>query len=390
MLNYKKYLAAALAATMVVGSSTVAFAATSPSNFEMSGSDVKTEDRDADKATGTINATGKVEGYVEQEVFKVEVPTIPEKSTLFNFILDPQGLIEATQGAAYNTAAGSNVTFTTNTTMYFKNDINKAAGNEDYSNKSDYVELKNKGTIDVDASVTATVAALDKIEMATSETFDADDDSTSIYLALVDDGTGKEVLTADAAGVTLDGGTIAKSTTTDYYKVDYVDGKYTYELDPTVNATFNSFKFALTGASNPNGDWSQLTKAAPTVKVVWSVVAHVNPVAPTAPANVTVAVPAEVPDNGITIPMSMGAGSAAATTITVTYTNSSGQAATLAEERYEVLPTGLRIRASYLRDSYANFAGAGREFTVTLGFEDTTKTPVTGKFTLTQETAATP
>lgn len=386
MLNYKKYLAAALAATMVVGSSTIAFAATSPSNFEMSGSDIKTEDRDKDHATGTIDGTGKVEGYVEQEVFKVEVPTIPTGSTLFNFILDPQGLIEATQGAAYNTAAGSNVTFTTNTTMYFKNDIDKTGGN-DYSNQSDYVELKNKGTVDVDASVTATVTNLDKIEMATSDTFDADDDSTSIYLALVDDGTAEEALTADAAGVTLDGGTIAKSTTPNYYKVDYVDGKYTYELDPTITANFNSFKFALTGASNPNGDWSKLTTVQPKVKVVWSVVTHINPVAPTAPTGATFAIPAEVPADGVLIPMSMGAGSAAATTITVTYTNSAGEAATLAEERYEVLPTGLRIRASYLRDSYANFAGNGREFTVTLGFEDTTKTPVTGKFKLTQQTA---
>lgn len=370
MLNYKKYLAAALAATMVVGSSTIAFAATTPSNFEMSGSDVVVSDKDADSAKGTIDGTGKVEGYVEQEVFKVEVPTIPTGSTLFNFILDPQGLIEATNGAAYNTAAGSNVTFTTGTTMYFKNDIDKAAGNEDYSNKSDYVELKNKGTIDVDASVTATMSDLGDIEMATSNTFAASDDATSIYLALVDNKTTPttRVLTADAAGVTLESGTIAKSATANYYKVEYADGKYSYELDPAVNATFNSFKFALTGASNPNGDWSKLTTAAPKVKVVWSVVAHRDPAAPsiatTTYANTGAA---------IDVMIDLGAGNLAATGIDkITFEEPAGTEQTLDASNYSFGEVGdgvLRFRGSYVTTLTATR-------TLTIVFNDTAKTEV--------------
>lgn len=370
MLNYKKYLAAALAATMVVGSSTVAFAATSPSNFEMSGSDVKTEDRDEDHATGTINGAGSVEGYVEKDVFKVEVPTIPENSTLFNFILDPQGLIEATQGAAYNTAAGSNVTFTTGTTMYFKNDIDKAAGGEDYSNKSDYVELKNKGTVDVDASVTAKLTELGSIKMATSDTFTSTDEDASIYLALVDDQTtpATKVLTADAAGVTLDGGTIAASATPDFYTVEYSETEgYTYVLDPTVNATFNSFKFALTGASNEYGDWSKLTEAAPKVQVVWSVVAHVDPTAPsiatTSYANTGAA---------IDVTIDLGAGALAATGIEKITFDDAGTEKTLDAANYSFGEVGdgvLRFRGSYVGTLTATQ-------TLTIVFNDTAKTEV--------------
>lgn len=368
MLSYRKYLAAALAATMVVGSSTIAFAATTPSNFEMSGSDVLTTDKDdPNTATDTITGTGGVEGYVKEDVFKVQVPVLATDSEIFNFTLDPQGLIERTNADRY-TADG--LTFTDDTTMYFRNQIDKQ-NSKDFSNRSDYFELVNKSTMDVDASVKATVSNLgtgDNVIQLTDDKNFADDTSTSIYLALIDGARTPNEEPIMAEGAVMESGTIAASTTANLYVPtwDGATGKYNYDIDPVVaaSATFNSFKFALTGASNSEGDWTNLTTAAPKVEVVWKVVPHVEK-----PTIATTTYPVTA---GQDVVINVNLNGVATGITSITYKNSSGADATLAAENFTFDATNGTLT---MKSAYTDaLASRTRDFTIE--FNDTAKTKI--------------
>ena len=83
MLNTKKILAAALAATMVFGSSLTAFA--------------------ADPVTsGGSDGAGASEGHLEKKVVNVVLPTIASGDTPFSYTMDPERLIRETSGAKYS------------------------------------------------------------------------------------------------------------------------------------------------------------------------------------------------------------------------------------------------------------------------------------------------
>ena len=52
-----------------------------------------------DMGEGNSDGVGELEGIVKTDVYQVVMPT--ETEGIFDFILDPQGLINATDGAAY-------------------------------------------------------------------------------------------------------------------------------------------------------------------------------------------------------------------------------------------------------------------------------------------------
>lgn len=110
-----------------------------------------------DSAEGTTTGSGEVEGILDKEVFKVDLPVIPNdgSDTTFDFILDPQGLIRDTDSAAYDgadfdsKAAG----------LYFKNTDGSDTW---YSAESDFLKAVNMSTIPVDISITASLAGTTK------------------------------------------------------------------------------------------------------------------------------------------------------------------------------------------------------------------------------------
>lgn len=77
----RKFAAFAMAAAMAVGFPV------SVSAEELGHGDEKT-------------GIGEVEGSVKQDIYQVVLPTVTED--MFNFIIDPQGLINKTDGAAYD------------------------------------------------------------------------------------------------------------------------------------------------------------------------------------------------------------------------------------------------------------------------------------------------
>lgn len=239
MRNYKKFLAGALAAAMAMSSSVVVF---------------------AEDAKGEASGSGSLDVVEQSDIFNVEVPTIPEAGiTTFDYILDPTGVIKETASQKYEGAE-----FAEGKTVYFANQPTTADGAVSYSDASDELKVVNKSTQDVNIKLTASVKAVDGITMANSSTFAADDKTASLYLA-VTDGTNTKAITSD--GVEISATITAKE---GVYETKYEDGKYVKKLKADASG-FTEYKFKLTGACNPKGEWTGLKEAPPVVDVVWSV-----------------------------------------------------------------------------------------------------------------------
>lgn len=277
MKSFKKITAAALTMAMIAASSITAFAeeptdpSTEPSTSEETPESPEAPEETADPTTGQLGGTGTVEGVVNKNVFKVELPTVAAGATTFNYIMDPQGLIKSTSAAAH---AGK--TFKDGDSVYFEN----VAGTptENFSATSDSLKIVNKSTMAVNVTLTANVVAVEGLTMAESATFAADDTATKLYLALIG-GEGESAqtraITADGAKITAQMSAAAEGS----YKVSYDTAKseYVYAFTDAAKAEdyagFSTYSFKLTGACNTNtgADWTELKDANPAVTVIWSV-----------------------------------------------------------------------------------------------------------------------
>lgn len=236
-MNYKRILAVGLAASMVMGSSVVAFA-----------------------AEGTGTGSGSLDVVEKSDVFQVELPT--DSGTTFNYILDPTGVIKETNAAKYEGA-----TFAENATVFFANAATTEGGATSYSATSDAIKAVNKSTMDVQIKVKASVAAASGITMSSTDTFDSADTTAGLYLALKDNDTNNADTAITTSGVEL---TSTIAALDDAYETKYVDGKYVKQLKADATG-FEEYSFQLTGTCNPNGKWTGLTETPPEVNVVWSI-----------------------------------------------------------------------------------------------------------------------
>nr|WP_302167741.1 hypothetical protein [uncultured Schaedlerella sp.] len=225
----------------------------------------KKEQVDADEGKlggGNETGIGEVEGSVETDIYQVVLPTI-EKSA-FDFIIDPQGLINKTNGAAYD-----GKTFEDNSTLFFKRTDGKVK--EDYSNTSDVMTIKNMGSKEIDVSlhISVTPESLGGIQLTGDREF-TNDKNASLYLALVD---GKNIVPIGPDGIDMDVTISAAPEEAYEYGYDSEKDQYTYQLKADHSGIeFGSYSFQLTGAANGNGDWSKLTKVKPQIQVSWKIV----------------------------------------------------------------------------------------------------------------------
>lgn len=233
----KKALAGMLATTMVLGMSMVALA--------------------TETTSGSGNGNGEFEGHVEKEVVAVTLPTA--SATTFAYKMDPEGLIAATENAKY-----ANATFEKGANVYFQSAVNT------YTKDSAKLKVINKGTADVDVTIKAEVEDGGAVAMATADTFAADNKNAELYLGL-------KVADKPAVAVTkmADGGgekVVGLKGKSDNFEITY-DSTSGYGYTPkkgVPETAWNSFEFGLTGACNPNGDYSATGLAASNVTVTWS------------------------------------------------------------------------------------------------------------------------
>lgn len=158
----------------------------------------------------------------KEEIISLELPLTDGMSpSPFDFIMDPQGLIEATDAARYG-----GTRFEEGATIYFEN----TTGEYDYSHQSDFLEVISHSTIPIRITVEARVENL----------------NPSVYLALIDN-HGNEI------PVDLDGTAVIDT-----------------ELDACEDtASYNTYAFALTGTCESDAEWSNVSEQ-PYVTVTWT------------------------------------------------------------------------------------------------------------------------
>ncbi len=174
--------------------------------------------------------------YGKEEMVHVELPAFPEENgSVFDFIMDPQGLIEATDAAKYDGAS-----FEKGRTLYFKNEEGAYA----YSGSSDRLTVTNKSAVPVEVTVTAKLDHCEEIDLSADEKFS--DGKGEIFLAVTDD-RGSVTPLKGSEEVSVSGRLAAASG----------EGVAVYS-------------FGLTGACNPDGDWENVS-VRPVVTVTWKV-----------------------------------------------------------------------------------------------------------------------
>lgn len=173
------------------------------------------------------------------KMLNVVMPTGTDN--VFDFIMDPQGLIQQTDGAAYNYSS-----FEEDASLFFKRSDGES--DVDYSRFSDSLTIINKGEDPIEIELTAYLSpsSIDGIVLTDDETF-TDDSYANLYLALTDGETTAAIDEEEGAliHVTLEG----SSGEDDY----------------------SSYSFQLTGAVNQNADWSELKNIEPKVTVSWKI-----------------------------------------------------------------------------------------------------------------------
>ena len=234
-MKHYKLVAGVMTAVMVLGNSLVALA-----------------------DSGSTTGQGDLDIAQESAIFSVVLPTVPEDSSPFDYIVDPEGVIKITDAAKYDGA-----TFEEGQTVYFAN----TSGTTDYSHVSDTLVATNKSTMDVTITVEATVAEADGIELVTKNSLAAAT-TASLYLGF-SDSVGNQTPTAlTTAGLTASANIAAAEGA---YTISYnaAEGCYEKVLDEDFAGTFETYSFKLEGACSTKGWDSSLE--LPAVDVVWSI-----------------------------------------------------------------------------------------------------------------------
>lgn len=239
--SVKRYMALIIVAAMILSLST----------------DVSAEDL-SQNSDSDIN---QLTAGVETDIYQVVMPT--NTDGIFDFILDPQGLINETNGALHG---GKN--FEKDCTVFFRRSDGKVK--EDYSCKSDSVTITNKSTMPVEVSLDVKIDpnSLEGIKMTEDSKFKKDK-SASLYLAVVD---GKEEIPVGKDGVTICKNIDAAPDGAYGYDYDVGKEEYTYGLRKNIdNITFDEYSFQITGAANKKGDWTEIGDSIPKIVVTWKV-----------------------------------------------------------------------------------------------------------------------
>lgn len=325
----RKFLALALAGTMVFGCTMTAFASESTGQGSYEGGELK---------------------YPE---LAVTLPTIPENT--FDYIADPNGLIAATSNAKYSGATfaetAQGIFFLTSTNTYTEKSAALTATNENAQDVDFTVKLEQ---------VTAGDAS---ITYSSTSTFETDDTANKIYLAVTDD-TSTAALTDTAAAVLT---TEVTGTPANFEATYSADNGYGY-TKKSGDLTWNSYSFYMTGALNLNAEWGD-DLVFPEIKITWSYAEHVDQAAPSI-ATTSYDMTA---DQAVTINVNLGKGDLAATAVTnVTYVNASGVVTNLPTTAWSYENGVVTIS----KDRVNTYLSAGADKTLTIVFNDTAPTKI--------------
>lgn len=242
-MKMKRVAAIVLAATMAMGSTLTVCA--EPESQDPSPAPV---------TSGSTEGEGTNEGHVERESIKVILPTMPEEGSPFDYITDPERLIQETEGAKY--AGAKFPDKDSDTGVYFK------VGANEYANTSDTLKVINMSScnVAVTVAVEAEQNSAKDLALASSATTSKDN---PLYLA-VNVGSTAQALTSSSTDVKK---VIAGNP--DNFEITYTeDGGYAYTTKKEA-IDWKALQFNVTGAVDKTAVVESDT-TAPTVKVTWS------------------------------------------------------------------------------------------------------------------------
>ena len=341
MKNFKKIAAVTMAATMLLGSSLTVLAA---------------------GPTGGDSGSGSFEGYVEEtSVFSASVPT--NAANVFNFFVDPNGLLEETGYARLTGKSAAD--FEGDATLFFTRTPSDTV--KEFGKDSEKVTAKNMSSYDVKIEVSAFITGIDGITMADSDTIGSDVQDPTLYLAIVS-GSDKVAVKADEGGL-LRGDIVG---TPGNFEIQYntEKGKYEYAQKAADQLTdWATYDFYLTGACG--GTWTDAqAEATPEVTLTWKIT---DPNANEAPS-IAGSVYAMAAGTDVKIPVDLGAGEKKATGIKrITYVKN-GETRELEATNYTFANGVLTLKAAYIDTLTVD----SREYSIS--FNDAAKTKAT--FTL--------
>ena len=248
-------------------------------------------------------------GAVPSDVIEIEMPT--ERTGMFDFIIDPNGVIAMSGASLYKKQYGSDVTFGDGK-LFFQNVTTSEDGSRhiSYSKRSDALIVTNRSNVPLDVTVSLEV---DKggysFQFAdTSDFKDAnggDINGDAIYMALISSKRSSSVQPVLVENE--DGGTATKyaaelhawiAPPDDAYELAVTNtGAYYYKIkDGTPDSAFHSASFYLTGALN-DGSWNGIGE-----EIDFSVNWDIQKLASDSDVN-----PYPVPDTDPTVSVSSGA-----------------------------------------------------------------------------------
>lgn len=215
----------------------------------------------AEESKYNTSGIGRIEAISKPDVYQVILPT--DVNGIFDFVFDPQKLIEETDAAAYG-----GTSFEKGATVYFHRSDGQVA--EEYSSSSDHVTIINRSTVPVDIQIDVAMSteSLSGITMTADRSF-TNDASTSLYLALID---GEYTVPVGTENSCIRTTLPAAPEEAFEYGYDQEQGKYTCRLKEDLNGIqFPEYSFQLTGAVNEKGNWAELGNVSPLVNVTWKV-----------------------------------------------------------------------------------------------------------------------
>ncbi|WP_026670904.1 hypothetical protein [Butyrivibrio sp. AE3006] len=235
MVNFKKFVALALSATMIVGGSMTAFAA------------APTE--------GSQDGSGSNEGHVNKEIVDVLIPTTT--TTSFAYTMDPERLITATDAAKY--AEGTTFPIGDDDTgVYFLTATNT------YANTSNKVQAINKGAVAQMLTVTAKLTASEggKDIAVLTEAPDSEATTPGLYLAAKVAGVTNALSTTGSSWIINVPGNEGN------YEVAVKDGAYVFQKKTSGLTPWKAADIEVTGAVT-NGIAVEDGTTAPKITLTW-------------------------------------------------------------------------------------------------------------------------
>lgn len=246
----KKIVAIILATTMVMGSSMIASAETS----------------------GSAVGTGSNEGHLETKSIDVVLPVLGTnyEATAFNYIIDPEGLIQDTSGAKH-----SGDTFpdkASDTRVYFGT---TSGGATTYANTSKTLEVTNKSSVPVKLTVSVatetTDGAISLVDDQSKAAYTDTVTSPALYLGLqIVSGSSVSTPTALEVGKTVKQEIEIAGKEANFVKT-VSGGAYAYVVSGSPT-NWDKVGFNLTGSVSHCSAQNSATKAEwklPKVTVTW-------------------------------------------------------------------------------------------------------------------------